>query len=394
MRWTCSPRSSASIRREVRRANFIADDAFPYTTASHATYDCGDYERALDLALEAAGYEALREEQRRRRSEGSRAPARDRHQLLRRGDERGRRGGIRRRRDHPGRQGDRPHRLVLARPGARDDVRHDRRREARPPVGVGDRRQGRYRSGSAGHRHVRLEVDADRRHGRRPGRAGGRGARPQPGRRPARGEPGRRRARSRHGTLPRRRRAHARLLVGRAGGTVAGRRPARGVARRAGLQGREPDLPVRRARRRRRGGHGDRRRRVGATRRRRRCRRDHQPAHRGRPGAGWGRDRRRAGAVRGGPLRRGGESADGQLPRVLLPVRVRAALVRARVDGDPDPGQPPRRQGDRRVRDDRSDACGTERGRRRAGARSGCVTSTCLQTASASGARSRRSAAS
>ena len=56
---------------EVRRANFIADDAFPYTTASHATYDCGAYERALDLALEAAGYEALREEQRRRRTEGS-----------------------------------------------------------------------------------------------------------------------------------------------------------------------------------------------------------------------------------------------------------------------------------------------------------------------------------
>jgi aerobic carbon-monoxide dehydrogenase large subunit len=55
----------------VRRMNFIAADVFPYTTASHATYDCGDYERALDLALEAAGYDALREEQRRRRSQGA-----------------------------------------------------------------------------------------------------------------------------------------------------------------------------------------------------------------------------------------------------------------------------------------------------------------------------------
>src|SRR6185503_1878670 len=36
---------------EVRRANFVAPDAFPFTTASGATYDIGDYERALDLAL-------------------------------------------------------------------------------------------------------------------------------------------------------------------------------------------------------------------------------------------------------------------------------------------------------------------------------------------------------
>jgi len=54
---------------EVRRANFVARDAFPFTTASGATYDIGDYERALDLALEASGYEALREEQRRRREQ-------------------------------------------------------------------------------------------------------------------------------------------------------------------------------------------------------------------------------------------------------------------------------------------------------------------------------------
>jgi carbon-monoxide dehydrogenase large subunit len=55
---------------EVRRRNFIASGGFPYTTASGATYDCGDYARALDLALDAAGYDGLREEQRRRRAEG------------------------------------------------------------------------------------------------------------------------------------------------------------------------------------------------------------------------------------------------------------------------------------------------------------------------------------
>jgi carbon-monoxide dehydrogenase large subunit len=56
---------------QVRRRNFIAPDAFPFTTASGATYDTGDYARALDMALEGAGYQELREEQRRRREEGA-----------------------------------------------------------------------------------------------------------------------------------------------------------------------------------------------------------------------------------------------------------------------------------------------------------------------------------
>ena len=52
---------------EVRRRNFIPKDAFPYTTAVGTTYDCGDYERALDLVLETADYGALRAEQAQRR---------------------------------------------------------------------------------------------------------------------------------------------------------------------------------------------------------------------------------------------------------------------------------------------------------------------------------------
>jgi carbon-monoxide dehydrogenase large subunit len=55
---------------EVRRRNFIPADAFPFTTASGAEYDCGDYARALELALETAGYETLRAEQAARRSNG------------------------------------------------------------------------------------------------------------------------------------------------------------------------------------------------------------------------------------------------------------------------------------------------------------------------------------
>jgi carbon-monoxide dehydrogenase large subunit len=56
---------------EVRRRNFIPNDAFPYTTASGAHYDIGDYGGALELALESAGYDDLRREQASRRRNGS-----------------------------------------------------------------------------------------------------------------------------------------------------------------------------------------------------------------------------------------------------------------------------------------------------------------------------------
>ena len=55
---------------EVRRKNFIAKDAFPHTTVTHAAYDSGDYEGALDLALRSAGYDELRAEQKQRREQG------------------------------------------------------------------------------------------------------------------------------------------------------------------------------------------------------------------------------------------------------------------------------------------------------------------------------------
>ena len=55
---------------EVRRRNLIPADAFPYTTQTGATYDCGNYPRALALAVEAAGYDDLRAEQARRRAAG------------------------------------------------------------------------------------------------------------------------------------------------------------------------------------------------------------------------------------------------------------------------------------------------------------------------------------
>jgi aerobic carbon-monoxide dehydrogenase large subunit len=55
---------------EVRRRNLIPANSFPYTTASGAVYDSGDYIRALDTVLDGAGYAALRKEQARRRERG------------------------------------------------------------------------------------------------------------------------------------------------------------------------------------------------------------------------------------------------------------------------------------------------------------------------------------
>jgi len=57
---------------EVRRRNLVPADAFPFTTPTGTTYDSGDYARALELVLDAAGYPSLREEQARRRAAGDR----------------------------------------------------------------------------------------------------------------------------------------------------------------------------------------------------------------------------------------------------------------------------------------------------------------------------------
>jgi carbon-monoxide dehydrogenase large subunit len=55
---------------EARRRNFIRPDEFPYTTPNGAVYDSGDYEKALDRALEIVGYEELRAQQRTEREAG------------------------------------------------------------------------------------------------------------------------------------------------------------------------------------------------------------------------------------------------------------------------------------------------------------------------------------
>jgi carbon-monoxide dehydrogenase large subunit len=57
---------------DLRRRNFIAPDRFPHTTAGGATYDSGEYEKALDKLLEISAYSELRAEQAQRRKRGDR----------------------------------------------------------------------------------------------------------------------------------------------------------------------------------------------------------------------------------------------------------------------------------------------------------------------------------
>jgi carbon-monoxide dehydrogenase large subunit len=55
---------------EIRRINFMRPDTFPRTTLTGANYDSGEYEKALDAALDASGYADLRAEQAARRAAG------------------------------------------------------------------------------------------------------------------------------------------------------------------------------------------------------------------------------------------------------------------------------------------------------------------------------------
>jgi aerobic carbon-monoxide dehydrogenase large subunit len=55
---------------ELRRKNFPQPTEFPFGTATGLFYDTGDYEKALDKALEVVDYKKLREEQKAARAQG------------------------------------------------------------------------------------------------------------------------------------------------------------------------------------------------------------------------------------------------------------------------------------------------------------------------------------
>jgi carbon-monoxide dehydrogenase large subunit len=55
---------------ELRRRNFIQPEQFPFTTAGGMVYDSGEYERALDKALENAGWDQMKADREAARAEG------------------------------------------------------------------------------------------------------------------------------------------------------------------------------------------------------------------------------------------------------------------------------------------------------------------------------------
>ena len=55
---------------EVRRRNFIPADAFPYISVTGGIYDSGNYELAMEKALDIVGYQEVRREQQELREQG------------------------------------------------------------------------------------------------------------------------------------------------------------------------------------------------------------------------------------------------------------------------------------------------------------------------------------
>ena len=123
---------------ELRMKNFIPPEKFPYKSALGWEYDSGNYAGALQKAMDKIGYAELRKEQAEKRAKGElmgigissfteivgAGPSKH-FDIL----------GIKmfdscEIRDPPHRQGDRPLRHQVAGPGARDDLRPDRRRGA------------------------------------------------------------------------------------------------------------------------------------------------------------------------------------------------------------------------------------------------------------------------
>ena len=186
---------------EVRRRNMLP----PFARAAHhrhrrACTTSATIRGALERALQAAGYDDLRAEQRRRREAGDVVALgiglAVYVEITGGGDESGPAERERHGRGPPGRLGDDPHRHVAARAGSRHGVGDVRQRGARHPDREDHREVGRHRSDPAGRRHRRIAQPATgRRRGSR-GRPRPRGGRQAPG--VGRAGGGRHRPRRRH----------------------------------------------------------------------------------------------------------------------------------------------------------------------------------------------------
>ena len=357
---TCSPPRSAWTRSRCAAEPHRRRTRSRSPRPPAPTYDIGDYAEALDLALEAAGYDELRAEQAapaRRRRPGA---ARHRRVDLRRDHRRPRRPE----RVRQGRGARATARvtvytgIVAARAGPRHRVGHARQRRApasrwsRSTSSHGDtdrRRRGRTAPSARARCSSAAPPCCDRhRAGRREGPPGRRRRCSRPTRPTSCSTP----AGARSTSPARPSVAKTWAEVGAAATSPArSARPRRLPIEALDFAGEQRHVPVRRPRRRRRGRHRDRPGHPPAPHRRRRRRRPHpQPAARRRPAARRHRPGRRPGAARGGPLRRGRQPADRQ-PRRLRVRRRRPSCPASswcRME-TPTPVQPARRQGHRRV---------------------------------------------
>ena len=209
---------------ELRMRSFIAPEQFPYETTTGWTYDSGNYAETMRVAMELAGYEDLRREQAEKRArgelmgigvsfftEGVGAGPRKHMDIL----------GLAMNdgadlRVHPSGKAVVCDQRPDAGPGARDDLRADRRRGARHPARGRRGAPRRHRPLALRARHLRQPLDARlRRRGR--GRLAQGARQGAPDRvDDARGEPGRprvgegplvRQGRPREGRADRRHRA-------------------------------------------------------------------------------------------------------------------------------------------------------------------------------------------
>ena len=147
---------------ELRRRNMIPPEAMPFKSGLTFTYDCGEFEKNLDMALRARRCRRLRSAPRRS------APARQaaRHRPLQ--HDRARRGGrLRGGRDplRPQRHGNLAVGLDHPGPGPRDDLQAAAVRPARHRSRPGALRAGRHRQGGNRRRHRRLALGGARRLG-------------------------------------------------------------------------------------------------------------------------------------------------------------------------------------------------------------------------------------
>ena len=140
---------------DIRQRNSIPPSAMPFKTSVTFTYDCGEFEKNLEMALEAAdkkGFEARRAE--------SKKNGKLRGFGFSNTIERSAAAGTRRRRDPL-----RPHRLGVdlfrqhqSGPGPRDRVQASRLRPARARSQGSDLHPGRHRPGVLRRRHRRLAL--------------------------------------------------------------------------------------------------------------------------------------------------------------------------------------------------------------------------------------------